>query len=154
MTRYFSPAKGGFYPEQLHGARRIPAEQSAEEVAAGKRPAMIDNPDTLIPADAVPVDEKAYAKLFDDQAGGKAIAARGGKAVAIETPVDEEELARARKLERNQRLAASDWTQVNDTPLPPETQAEWATYRQELRDLDPAAEEFPEPPALPGRHVP
>ena len=34
--------------------------------------------------------------------------------------------------ERNERLTASDWTQVADAPV---DQAAWATYRQALRDL-------------------
>jgi hypothetical protein len=36
---------------------------------------------------------------------------------------------------RNDLLIASDWTQVNDSPLSDTKKAEWATYRQELRDL-------------------
>jgi hypothetical protein len=36
------------------------------------------------------------------------------------------------RAERNQRLAASDWTQVADAPV--DRQA-WAAYRQSLRDL-------------------
>ena len=36
---------------------------------------------------------------------------------------------------RNSLLLESDWTQVNDSPLPDSQKAEWATYRQELRDL-------------------
>ena len=32
-------------------------------------------------------------------------------------------------------LAASDWTQAVDSPLTAEKKAEWAVYRQELRDL-------------------
>ena len=36
---------------------------------------------------------------------------------------------------RNDLLIASDWTQVNDTPLTDSKKAEWATYRQTLRDL-------------------
>ena len=36
---------------------------------------------------------------------------------------------------RNELLKESDWTQVNDSPLPDSKKAEWATYRQELRDL-------------------
>ena len=32
-------------------------------------------------------------------------------------------------------LTESDWTQVNDSPLLDAKKAEWATYRQELRDL-------------------
>jgi hypothetical protein len=35
--------------------------------------------------------------------------------------------------ERNQRLAASDWTQLADASQ--ETKAAWSGYRQELRDL-------------------
>jgi len=34
--------------------------------------------------------------------------------------------------ERNERLTASDWTQVADAPV---DQAAWAAYRQALRDL-------------------
>jgi hypothetical protein len=36
---------------------------------------------------------------------------------------------------RNIRLTASDWTQAADTPLTDAKKAEWATYRQALRDL-------------------
>ena len=36
---------------------------------------------------------------------------------------------------RNRRLEASDWTQVPDSPLSAEKKAEWATYRQALRDI-------------------
>ncbi len=32
-------------------------------------------------------------------------------------------------------LAASDWTQTVDSPLSDSKKAEWATYRQKLRDL-------------------
>ncbi len=37
--------------------------------------------------------------------------------------------------ERNALLAASDWTQANDSPLAAEKKVEWATYRTALRDL-------------------
>lgn len=36
---------------------------------------------------------------------------------------------------RNNKLIASDWTQMPDSPLSAEKKAEWATYRQALRDL-------------------
>lgn len=36
---------------------------------------------------------------------------------------------------RNFFLANSDWTQTVDAPFTPEKKAEWAAYRQELRDL-------------------
>ena len=32
-------------------------------------------------------------------------------------------------------LRGCDWTQGNDSPLTDEKKAEWATYRQELRDI-------------------
>jgi len=39
------------------------------------------------------------------------------------------------RLKRDALLNESDWTQVNDSPLSDTKKAEWATYRQELRDL-------------------
>ena len=50
--------------------------------------------------------------------------------------------------ERNQKLQASDWTQMPDVTIPNKT--EWATYRQELRDVtnqpDPFSIVWPTPP--------
>ena len=36
---------------------------------------------------------------------------------------------------KNQLLADSDWTQMNDSPLTDEVKTSWATYRTALRDL-------------------
>ena len=36
---------------------------------------------------------------------------------------------------RNRLLEGSDWTQMPDSPLSDTKKAEWATYRQQLRDL-------------------
>ena len=36
---------------------------------------------------------------------------------------------------RNNKLTASDWTQAADSPLSNSKKAEWATYRQTLRDI-------------------
>ena len=52
---------------------------------------------------------------------------------------DEGHLQRLRE-ERNQKLMDSDWTQASDYPsfifpLSDDKRAEWATYRQALRDL-------------------
>lgn len=44
--------------------------------------------------------------------------------------------------ERNRRLTESDWTQLADSPLTAEEKAEWATYRQTLRDIS-SSEGFP-----------
>jgi len=52
------------------------------------------------------------------------------------------------RVERDRRLAASDWTQVSDAPV---DAAAWATYRQQLRDLPqnyilPSDVEWPQEP--------
>lgn len=50
--------------------------------------------------------------------------------------------------ERDELLAASDKTQLPDAPLTPEKVAEWAAYRQALREMtfdDPI--QWPTPPA-------
>tara|TARA_R100000278_G_scaffold120334_1_gene102640 strand:- start:99 stop:479 length:381 start_codon:yes stop_codon:yes gene_type:complete len=54
--------------------------------------------------------------------------------------------------DRDDLLAASDWTQSPDSPLSDNKKAEWATYRQQLRDLpantsDPANPSWPENPS-------
>lgn len=43
--------------------------------------------------------------------------------------------------ERNSKLAASDWTQVPDSPLSDVVRIQWQTYRQQLRDM-PQADGF------------
>jgi hypothetical protein len=58
----------------------------------------------------------------------------------------------ALRAERNSRLTACDFTQLSDAPITVEKKAEWATYRQELRDLpentvDPLAPVWPTQPA-------
>ncbi len=45
-----------------------------------------------------------------------------------------EQLALIRPV-RDQKLADSDWTQLADAPLTSTKKAEWATYRQALRDV-------------------
>ena len=39
------------------------------------------------------------------------------------------------RAERDARLRDSDWTQMADSPLTDSKKAEWATYRQSLRDI-------------------
>ena len=47
-------------------------------------------------------------------------------------------------------LDGSDWTQLPDVPMSDEKRAEWATYRQDLRDIttqaNPATVSWPTPP--------
>ena len=54
---------------------------------------------------------------------------------------------------RDRLLAESDWTQTVDAPFTDSKKAEWATYRQTLRDLPanagspiPSVVEFPDKP--------
>ena len=59
------------------------------------------------------------------------------------------------RVERDILLKESDWTQLPDSPLSAEKKAEWAAYRQALRDLPINADtslqykdiQFPTPPA-------
>ena len=37
--------------------------------------------------------------------------------------------------DRNNKISVTDWTQLADSPLTIEKKAEWATYRQALRDI-------------------
>jgi phosphatidylserine/phosphatidylglycerophosphate/cardiolipin synthase-like enzyme len=39
------------------------------------------------------------------------------------------------RADRNNRLAASDWSQLADSPLTNEQRGDWAEHRQELRDI-------------------
>lgn len=54
----------------------------------------------------------------------------------------EDEAAGGIRFSRNTRLTKSDWTQLADAPLTSEKKAEWATYRQSLRDIT-STEGFP-----------
>ena len=56
------------------------------------------------------------------------------------------------RMERNAKLSQTDWTQIADAALGDHTAEEWATYRQELRDLPSAHSKvsevvWPTPPA-------
>lgn len=46
------------------------------------------------------------------------------------------------RAERNQRLTDCDWTQLSDNPLPDAQKADWANYRQALRDITEQTDPF------------
>jgi len=48
--------------------------------------------------------------------------------------VETEEMIVFRQM-RNQKLLESDWTRIDDCGISTSKKAEWATYRQELRDI-------------------
>lgn len=62
----------------------------------------------------------------------------------------EDELMAAIRVERDRRLASSDFTQLPDAPFSNEEKAVWAVYRQALRDFpdtcDPYNPVWPTPP--------
>jgi hypothetical protein len=87
------------------------------------------------------------AKAQEDGEGGIELVADSAKEDA-----KEERLWAALRSERNAKLSACDWTQVADAPLTTEKKAEWAAYRQDLRDLpeetaDPASPSWPAEPS-------
>ena len=47
---------------------------------------------------------------------------------------------RAVRARRDELLASSDWTQMQDAPLPPHESAAWRAYRKALRDLPATAD--------------
>ena len=57
-----------------------------------------------------------------------------GKAVKIQIP-EEYDPEALNLMIRKGLLPSSDWTQLPDSPLSDSKKAEWATYRQALRDL-------------------
>lgn len=63
-------------------------------------------------------------------------AARNASAIAA---LQENEM----REQRNALLAASDWTQANDSPLAAEKKVEWASYRTSLRNL-PSSSDWPD----------
>jgi hypothetical protein len=69
----------------------------------------------------------------------------------IDPPTDAQLETRLRMF-RDDLLRLSDWTQLPDSQLSNSKKAEWATYRQALRDLPSTATlglkvEFPDPPS-------
>ena len=68
-------------------------------------------------------------------------------------PPDLEEAAAEIRAKRNQLLAETDWTQLEDSQLDEEAQAAMRAYRQALRDIPqqegfPLSVEWPEEPNL------
>jgi|13_taG_2_1085334.scaffolds.fasta_scaffold18303_3 hypothetical protein len=68
----------------------------------------------------------------------------------IDERIAEEQVIKLRG-QRDALLMSSDWTQMPDSPLSDAKKQEWATYRQELRDLpstaDPANPTWPSKPS-------
>ncbi|MCL9999226.1 MAG: phage tail assembly chaperone [Erythrobacter sp.] len=135
-----------FFHEAIDGPRQLPTWKSEVEREAGKRPVMVDNPATRIPAGATEISRERFEELMAAQQGGAQIVLSRGKPIAIPRELSPEEHRAARRRRRDQLLAASDWTQLPDSPLSSSERAAWGEYRQQLRDLDMDGEGWPVPP--------
>ncbi|MGM3173728.1 tail fiber assembly protein [Dickeya lacustris] len=109
MKTYFSPQYMDFYSSDVHG----------------------DN----IPGDAVEINDDYYQKLLNDQALGNVIVFDESTRQPIAVtpaPISDVELAQAMRHQRDNLLAASDWTQVADAPV---DKLAWRAYRELLRQV-------------------
>lgn len=111
---YYAKSTLGFYDSAIHGT--------------------LGEPDSLVPADAVEITEEEHAGLLAEQTQGKEIVPDAdGRPVAQLPQFTDTELATAARADRDQRLSATDWTQLSD--VPPTTAQKWSAYRQALRDV-------------------
>ena len=97
----------------------------------------IEETGEVIPFTATPDDPLEYGRELYTQLNSNR------DAVA---PVDENEryeiMSGIARAERDRKLQATDWTQGADSPLSDAKKAEWATYRQALRDI---TDTYPDP---------
>jgi hypothetical protein len=87
-----------------------------------------------VPAGVEQIDGKWYTKhilgpVFTD---GETTAAQ--QEAAYKTQKDEEQSKNVRT-QRTEKLRDCDWTQLDDTPMSNTQKADWAEYRQALRDV-------------------
>ncbi|MBA4081468.1 MAG: phage tail protein [Erythrobacter sp.] len=104
---------------------------------------MVDNPATRVPAGATEISAERFEELMAAQQGGAQIVLSRGKPIAVPRALSPEEHRAARRRRRDQLLAASDWTQLPDSPLTEGEKADWADYRTALRNLDMDGEDWP-----------
>lgn len=109
MMIYFSPSTCGFY-----------------EDGQGAAP----------PFDAITITaaERDQA-LADLRPGHRIIAGEDGKPVVAAATLSTDEMLLVIRRRRNALLAACDWTQAADSPIPTEDRNAWVAYRQALRNL-------------------
>lgn len=104
---FYSALTNGFYDISIHGQN--------------------------IPEDAVEITDEVYEQIFIEQSSGKVITSdSNGYPVTIEPFFTNEELAAEARLQRDELLKGSDWTQLPDAPV---NHQAWSDYRQALRDI-------------------
>ncbi|MEO6361291.1 MAG: phage tail assembly chaperone [Sphingomicrobium sp.] len=176
MARFFSPSRKGFFDEAIHGLRELTVvDQDALDLLQAKcleegeesdacmllsldpPTRSVDNPDTLIPDDAIELSEADYAELLGQLSEGQELKLVDGRPAAVERDVPVEEQLAAVRRRRNRALASTDWTQQPDA-LTAARRKLWADHRKALRDLPAMLEKavkagrpvesvkFPDPP--------
>jgi len=118
-----------------------------------------ENPNTSFPStmtDEMLVDWNVYPVTVEDQpvtAHNETVSLNTmptenngvwtvGWTVRVWTSEELTELEDQIRYERDEKLTASDWTQISDSPLSDADKTLWQTYRQELRDV-PTQTSFP-----------
>ncbi len=157
MPVFWSKSKQGFYDDAIHGARQIEVvdEEKLEQLLAETlhdgeesdaamqlalahaNPPMIrvDNPECLIPDDAIEISAEEHAALMSELSNGKILSVgSGGKPAAVDPVRSVEDQLAAIRRRRTRELAKSDWTQAPDALTAAKRKA-WAQHRQLLRDL-------------------
>lgn len=128
MPLYFSPAALAFFDSQIHD---------------------------VLPVDARAVTVETHAQLMEMQGEGHRIVANdnGDPVAAPPLPLTTQAQLAALRQRRDRMLSACDHTQIPDVPMTDVLRAQWAAYRQALRDLpeltaDLGAIAWPSPPTV------
>lgn len=96
----------------------------------------VDNPDCRLPADAVEIEPAVHERLMQAQADGHEIVpALNGHPTSRPRETTVDQLLTTVRAKRDRELAASDWTQMGDSPLSAAKKKLWAEHRAALRDL-------------------
>lgn len=89
-----------------------------------------------LPPDAIEITKAEWENALNQQANGLVIAPDStGKPTNVKPTIDPAQVAQSVRNYRDNLLSQCDWTQLPDSPLSATIKAEWATYRQALRDL-------------------
>lgn len=106
MTIFYNDTTKGFYNDAIH---------------------------TTIPQGSVEVSSTLHMELISQQGKGKVITIRDGQVVTVDRTVSVS-WDDIRKI-RDNLLTASDWTQLQDSPLSTTMKSAWIKYRTELRNI-------------------
>lgn len=97
----------------------------------------IDNPDCLIPSDAIEITDEEHAALLDGQSAGKLIVAGAdGRPELADPPAPSvDDLAATARSQRDYLLSACDWVVIKAQETGAAVPEAWAAYRQALLDI-------------------